>query len=130
MKSIREIINETRTINEAMNYGNIFHLCQYFDVSSRKLYDWMMNLCKSMKKKPIEDISFEYLLNSSVLDKAVTDLIKEYSKDIDPIRLSTTERKEIKKYLVTIIFNAFEDEYGQIPNWSDDEKFNYMDIDW
>ena len=87
-------------------------------------------VARLVKKKPIEDISFEHLLNSSVLDKAVADLIKEYSKDIDPIRLSTEERKEIKKYLVTIIFNTFEDEYGQIPNWSDDEKFNYMEIDW
>lgn len=130
MKSIKDIINESRTINEALNYDKIFNLCQYFDVSSRELYDWMMNLCKSMKKKPIEDISFEHLLNSSVLDKAVADLIKEYSKEIDPIRLSSEERKEIKKYLVTMIFNTFEDEYGKIPNWSDDEKFNYMEIDW
>lgn len=130
MKSIKDIINESRTINEALNYDNIFNLCQYFDTSSRKMYEWMMNLCKSMKKKPIEDISFEHLLNSSILDKAVADLIKEYSKEIDPIRLSSEERKEIKKYLVTMIFNRFEDEYGQIPNWDDDERYNYMDIDW
>lgn len=129
MKTIREQIYENSTLNDK-DRDVVFNLALYFDQSSRPMYEWMMNIIKSLKRKPIDEITFDHFVNSSVLDAKVRELVKEYSREIDTVTLSKTAKVELKKYLTSIIFNTFEDEYGQIPNWSDDERYNYMDIDW
>ena len=129
MKTIREQIYENSALNDK-DRDVVFNLALYFDQSSRPMYEWMMNVIKSLKRKPIDEITFNHFVNSSVLDAKVRELVKEYSREIDTVTLSKTAKVELKKYLTSIIFNTFEDEYGQIPNWSDDERYNYMDIDW
>lgn len=129
MKTIREQIYENSTLNDK-DRDVVFNLALYFDQSSRPMYEWMMNIIKSLKRKPIDEITFDHFINSSVLDAKVRELVKEYSREIDTVTLSKTAKVELKKYLTSIIFNTFEDEYGQIPNWSDDDRYNYMDIDW
>lgn len=129
MKTIREQIYENSTLNDK-DRDVVFNLALYFNQSSRPMYEWMMNIIKSLKRKPIDEITFDHFVNSSVLDAKVRELVKEYSREIDTVTLSKTAKVELKKYLTSIIFNTFEDEYGQIPNWSDDERYNYMDIDW
>lgn len=129
MKTIREQIYENSALNDK-DRDVVFNLALYFDQSSRPMYEWMMNIIKSLKRKPIDEITFDHFINSSVLDAKVRELVKEYSREIDTVTLSKTAKVELKKYLTSIIFNTFEDEYGQIPNWSDDDRYNYMDIDW
>lgn len=129
MKTIREQIYENSTLNDN-DRDVVFNLALYFDQSSRPMYEWMMNIIKSLKRKPIDEISFNHFVNSSILDKKVSELVKEYSKEIERVTLSKTAKAELKKYLTSIIFNTFEDEIGKLPNWSDDERYNYMDIDW
>lgn len=129
MKTIREQIYENSALNDK-DRDVVFNLALYFDQSSRPMYEWKMNIIKSLKRKPIDEITFDHFVNSSVLDAKVRELVKEYSREIDTVTLSKTAKAELKKYLTSIIFNTFEDEYGQIPNWSDDERYNYMDLDW
>lgn len=129
MKTIREQIYENSALNDK-DRDVVFNLALYFDQSSRPMYEWMMNIIKSLKRKPIDEITFDHFVNSSVLDAKVRELVKEYSREIDTVTLSKTAKVELKKYLTSIIFKRIEDEYGQIPNWSDDDRYNYMDIDW
>lgn len=125
MKSIAQKINESKIDSQ-----HVFDICMFFD-NDRKCYDWIMSIVTALKKKPIDDISFEHFVNSSVLDKKIADIVKGYNNYTgESVRLDTASKNELKKYLTAIIFNNFEDNVGDIPNWNDDERYNYIEINW
>lgn len=82
--------------------------------NNRTVYDKCTALAAAIAKKANrgERPDFNYLAESSVVDKLVAEVFKIYVAEYSSpgMRLGTAERKELKKWVAAKIFHVLEDE--------------------
>lgn len=90
--------------------------------NNRTIYDKCVSIAAAIVKKAKrgERPDFNYLAESSTVDKLVTETFKIYVTEYSSpgMRLGTQERKELKKWVAAKIFHVLEDEMDGL---TDDE---------
>jgi len=109
MKSLKEYIAESG-IDKDLIYDVLISVVE----NNRTIYDKCKAIAAAIAKKAKHDErpNFNYLVESAVIAKLVAETFKIYVAEYSSkgMRLSTAERKELKKWLAAQVFHILEDE--------------------